>query len=82
MKYELRVAGSAAAPAPRVETSPPPNEPTQLHRATLCLTGQEGDHFSSQPIPRWLVNAIGIEIVLNLVILTTLIRGTLSRWRP
>lgn len=59
MKYELRVAGSASAPVPRVETSPPPNEPTQLQRATLRLTGKEGDRFSSQPILRWLVNAIG-----------------------
>jgi len=79
MKYGVRVAGAAAAPAPRVETSPPSNEPTELQRATLRLTGQEGDRFLSQPIPQWLVNAIGIEIVLNLVILTTLIRRTLRR---
>ena len=42
MKYAVRVAGAAAAPALKVGTSPLPSEPTQLQRATLRLTGQEG----------------------------------------
>lgn len=71
-----------AAPAPRVETFPSLEQATRLQRATIHLIEQQGDRFSSQSVPQWLVNVVGIEIVLNLVILTTLIRRTLRRWLP
>lgn len=80
MKYEVTVAGSAAALVPRVETSPLLKEPAQSQKITVCPIEQQGTGFSSQPIPKWLVNAIGIEICLDLAILTTLIRRTLRRW--
>lgn len=79
MKYEVTVAGVAVAPAPRVETSPLLKELAQSQRTTIRPTEQQSEHFSSQSVPQWLVNVIGIEIVLDLAILTTIIRRTLRR---
>lgn len=80
MKYEVTVAEAAAAPVLGVETSLLPKEPAESQRTTIRPTEQQGAHFSSQPVPQWLVNVIGIEIVLDLAILTAIIRRTLRRW--
>lgn len=80
MKYEFTIAGVVTAPGPGVEISPLLKEAAESQRTTIRPTEQQGDRFSSQSIPQWLVNVIGIEIVLDLAILTTIIRRTLRRW--
>lgn len=82
MKYEVTVAGAAVAPVLRVETSSLPKKLAQSQRTIICPTEQQSDRFASQSVSQWLVNTIGIEIVLNLLIVTTLIQRTLRRWRP
>ena len=79
-KYELTVVGATTALASGVETSSPLKELAQSQRrTTIRLTEQQGEHGSRQPVPQWIFNVIGIEIGLDIAILTTLIRRTLKR---
>lgn len=82
-KYEVTVAGATTVLAPRVETFSPSKKPAQSRRKTaIHTTEQQGEHGSRQPVLQWILNVIGLEIGINLAILTTLIRRSLKHWQP
>lgn len=82
-KYEVTLAGATTVLAPRVEIFSPSKKPAQLRRkTTIHTTEQQGEYGSRQPVPQWILNVIGLEIGINLAILTTLIRRSLKHWQP